>query len=281
MSEVYNKLLRAYDSIKDKLPFEPEVALILGSGLGDFAESDRFEMVSSISYKDIEGFPVSTAPGHKGRFVFGTVGGVKVVCMQGRVHHYEGYSMQDVVMPTRLMKLMGAKLLFLTNASGGIKRGLKPGTLMLIRDHISCFVDSPLIGENIPELGCRFPDMSHIYDEDLQFIIKKTAAKLNMSIEEGVYVQLKGPNYESPAEIAMCRMLGADAVGMSTACEAQAANHMGMKICCISCITNLAAGISATPLSEQEVIEAGQKVSKEFSALVSESIRSFKEEGIV
>jgi len=280
MNPVYEKLVNAYDSIKEQIPFEPEVALILGSGLGDFAESDSFKMVSTIDYKDIKGFPVSTAPGHKGRFVFGTVGGVNVVCMQGRVHHYEGYTMQDVVMPTRLMKMMGAKVLFLTNAAGGVKRGLKPGTLMLIRDHISCFIDSPLIGENIPELGVRFPDMSHIYDEDLQHIIRKTAASLDMFIEDGVYLQLKGPNYETPAEIAMCRMLGADAVGMSTACEAQAANHMGMKICCISCITNLAAGISTQALSEEEVIETGKRVSAEFTALVAGAIENFKKENI-
>ncbi|MCF0131230.1 MAG: purine-nucleoside phosphorylase [Pseudobutyrivibrio sp.] len=280
MSEVYDKLVRAYDSIKGKIPFEPEVALVLGSGLGDFADSGAIKVETIIDYKDIVGFPVSTAPGHKGRFVFGTVGDVKVVCMQGRVHHYEGYSMQDVVMPTRLMKMMGTKVLFLTNASGGVKRGMKPGTLMMIRDHISCFIDSPLIGENIPELGVRFPDMSHVYDEDLQHIIRKSAAFLDMNIEEGVYLQLKGPNYETPAEIAMCRLMGADAVGMSTACEAQAANHMGMKICCISCITNLAAGISSAPLSEEEVIETGKRVSAEFTVLVSESIKNFKKENI-
>ena len=164
--------------------------------------------------------------------------------MQGRVHYYEGYDMTDVVLPIRLMKLMGAKVLFLTNASGGIRQGFHPGDLMLITGQISSFVPSPLIGENIPELGPRFPDMSHVYDEDLQQIVKKTACSLDIDLREGVYIQLKGPNYETPQEIHMCRVLGADAVGMSTACEAVAANHMGMKIVGISCISNLAAGIS-------------------------------------
>lgn len=273
MSEVYEKLIRCYESIKDKIPFKPEVALVLGSGLGNYADSGEITVEGTIDYKDIEGFPVSTAPGHVGRFVFGHVGNTAVVCMQGRVHYYEGYCMQDVVLPIRLMKLMGANVLFLTNASGGIKRGLKPGTLMLLTDQISTFIDSPLIGANISELGVRFPDMSQIYDKDLQQLVKKCAADLDMAIDEGVYIQFKGPNYESPAEIAMARTLGADCVGMSTACEAIAANHMGMKIMGISCISNLASGISATALSEEEVLETGRKVAGEFTALVTEVIK--------
>ena len=273
MNPVYEKLVNCYESIKDKVPFTPKVALVLGSGLGNYADSGKITVEATIDYKDIAGFPVSTAPGHVGRFVFGHVGDTPVVCMQGRVHYYEGYSMQDVVLPIRLMKMMGAEVLFLTNASGGIKRGIKPGTLMLLTDQIACFVDSPLIGANIPELGVRFPDMSHIYDEDLQVLAKKCAADLDMSIADGVYMQLKGPNYETPAEVAMARILGADCVGMSTACEAIAANHMGMKIVGISCISNLAAGISATALTEEEVLETGKKVSGEFTALVTEIIK--------
>lgn len=270
MNPVYEKLCKCYDSIKGQVPFTPEVALVLGSGLGDFA--DEMEVEATLDYKDIEGFPVSTAPGHAGRYVFGYVNGVPVVAMQGRVHYYEGYDMTDVVLPIRLMKMMGAKVLFLTNAAGGIRQGFHAGDLMLITGQISTFVPSPLRGENIPELGPRFPDMSHIYDEKLQLIVKRCACELGQNLKEGVYIQLPGPNYETPQEIHMCRALGADAVGMSTACEAVAANHMGMKIVGISCISNLAAGISPHPLSEEEVIEAGKMVARDFTALVKKSI---------
>lgn len=272
MNPVYEKLMRCYESIRDQIPFEPEIALVLGSGLGDYASQMKIE--ATIAYRDIEGFPVSTAPGHVGQFVFGYVNEVPVVAMQGRVHYYEGYEMTDVVLPIRLMKLMGAKVLFVTNASGGIKQGFQAGNLMLITGQIATFVPSPLRGANIQELGVRFPDMSHIYDEDLQQIAKKSACELGINLKEGVYIQLPGPNYESPQEINMCRVLGADAVGMSTACEAVAANHMGMKIVGISCISNLAAGISPHPLTEEEVIEAGKKVSVEFTSLVSKSIEN-------
>lgn len=271
MNEVYEKLLRCYDSVKAQVTFEPKVALILGSGLGEYAEH-QIKVEAVLDYHDIEGFPVSTVPGHKGRFIFGYVGEVPVVCMQGRVHYYEGYSMTDVVLPTRLMKLMGAKVLFLTNASGGIKQGFHAGDFMMITGQISSFVPSPLIGANIEELGTRFPDMSHIYDEDLQAIIRKAAVENDIPLKEGVYIQLTGPNYESPQEINMCRILGADAVGMSTACEAVAANHMGMKICGISCISNLAAGISPTPLTHAEIQETADRVAPQFEKLVTESI---------
>ena len=270
MNEVYEKLLHCYESVKKQVDFEPEVALVLGSGLGDYAETIKVEAV--LDYHDIEDFPVSTVPGHKGRFIFGYVGDVKVVCMQGRVHYYEGYPMTDVVLPVRLMKQMGAKVLFLTNASGGIRQGFHAGDFMLITGQIASFVPSPLIGKNIEELGTRFPDMSHIYDEDLQLIIKRAAMEHNIPLKEGVYLQLTGPNYESPQEINMCRVLGADAVGMSTACEAIAANHMGMKICGISCISNLAAGISPTPLTHAEIQETADKVAPDFKKLVTESI---------
>ena len=225
-----------------------------------------------LDYSEIKGFPVSTVPGHKGRFLFGYVADVPVVAMQGRVHFYEGYSMADVVLPVRLMKLMGAEILFLTNASGGVNESFAPGDLMMITDQISDFVPSPLIGRNIEELGTRFPDMSHIYDEDIQRILRESAKSLGISLKEGVYLQFTGPNYESPAEIRMSRILGADAVGMSTACEAVAANHMGMKICGISCISNMAAGISKQPLNHKEVQEAAERAAPLFKALVTESI---------
>ena len=270
MNPVYEKLMKCLNSVKEKVDFVPEIALVLGSGLGDYAE--QMEIAATVDYRDIEGFPVSTAPGHKGRFVFGYVKGVPVVVMQGRVHYYEGYEMTDVVLPIRLMKLMGAKVLFLTNASGGIRQGFHPGDLMLITGQISSFVPSPLIGENIPELGPRFPDMSHVYDEDLQQIVKKTACSLDIDLREGVYIQFSGPQYETPAEIRMARALGADAAGMSTACEAIAAHHAGMRVCGISCITNMAAGVTGEKLSHEEVQETADRISARFQKLVTAGI---------
>ena len=258
MNPVYGKLLKCFECFKSKIDFEPQVALILGSGLGDYADDIR--VVDTLDYHEIEGFPVSTVPGHKGRFIFGYVGDVPVVCMQGRVHYYEGYPMSDVVLPTRLMKMMGAKVLFLTNAAGGVQQGMHPGDFMLITGQISTFIPSPLIGANIDELGPRFPDMSQIYDEDLQQLVRKASVQLNIPIKEGTYVQFTGPQFETPQEIGMCRTIGGDAAGMSTACEAIAANHMGMKIVGISCISNLAAGISPVPLCHAEVQETADRV---------------------
>lgn len=276
MNPVYEKLLKCYESYKEKIDFQPEVALVLGSGLGNYG--DKIKVEATLDYHEIAGFPVSTVPGHKGRFIFGYVGEVPVVCMQGRVHYYEGYEMSDVVLPIRLMKLMGAEVLFLTNASGGVKQGFRAGDFMLIEDQISDFVPSPLRGANIEELGTRFPDMSHIYDEDLQNIVKKTAMLHDIPLKSGVYLQFSGPQYESPAEITMARTLGADAVGMSTACEAIAANHMGMKIVGISCISNLACGILPIPLSHTEIQEVADRVAPMFEKLVTESIRNIYEE---
>lgn len=271
MSKVYERLLKCYQCFKEKIDFTPKIALILGSGLGDYAEQADIKAV--LDYKDIEGFPVSTAPGHKGRFVFGYVGGVPVVIMQGRVHYYEGYSMEDVVLPIRLMKMMGAEVLFLTNAAGGVNWQFECGDFMLINDQI-CMAPSPLIGENPDELGPRFPDMSEIYSKELREVIRHTARDLDIRLREGVYIQLTGPNYESPSEVRMVRTLGADAVGMSTACEAIAANHMGMKIAGISCISNLACGVSNRPLSHAEVQETADKAAPIFTKLITESIKN-------
>ena len=271
MSKVYERLLKCYQCFKEKIDFTPKIALILGSGLGDYAEQADIKAV--LDYKDNEGFPVSTAPGHKGRFVFGYVGGVPVVIMQGRVHYYEGYSMEDVVLPTRLMKMMGAEVLFLTNAAGGVNWQFECGDFMLINDQI-CMAPSPLIGENPDELGPRFPDMSEIYSKELREVIRHTARDLDIRLREGVYIQLTGPNYESPSEVRMVRTLGADAVGMSTACEAIAANHMGMKIAGISCISNLACGVSNRPLSHAEVQETADKAAPLFTKLITESIKN-------
>lgn len=274
MNEVYEKLMKCYESIRKVTDFEPKIALVLGSGLGDYAR--QIEVVCTIDYKDIEGFPVSTVVGHAGRFIFGYVDRIPVVCMQGRIHYYEGYSMQDVVLPTRIMKLLGAQILFLTNAAGGIKLGMKPGDLMLLTGQIASFVPSPLIGANIDELGVRFPDMSGIYDKELQKIVKKAALDQDLVLQEGTYLQMTGPQYETPEEVAMCRMLGASAVGMSTACEAIAANHMGMRIVGISCITNLAAGISPFSLTHEEVQRTADEVAAKFTRLVTDSIKGME-----
>lgn len=270
MNQVYEKLMRCYASVREKVDFKPRVALVLGSGLGNYGEQIKISQV--LDYHEIEGFPVSTVPGHKGRFLFGYVDDVPVVAMQGRVHYYEGYPMTDVVLPIRLMKLLGAGILFLTNAAGGVNPEFSAGDFMLIKDQIASFVPSPLIGANLEELGPRFCDMSEVYDKDLQEIIRKTAKDLGIPLQEGVYIQLTGPNFETPAEVKMCRSLGADAVGMSTACEGIAANHMGMKICGISCISNLACGLTDQPLSHQEVQETADRVAPLFEKLVTASI---------
>ena len=276
MDQRYQKLMDCYACFQKKISFVPQVALVLGSGLGDYAND--IKVVAELDYKEIDGFPTSTVQGHEGKYIFGYVGTVPVVCMKGRVHYYEGYDISDVVLPIRLMKLMGAKVLFLTNASGGINTEFRAGDLMLIQDQISDFVPSPLIGANMEELGTRFPDMSEIYDKKLQQIIKKTAAVNDIPLEQGVYIQLTGPNLESPAEVRMCRILGADAVGMSTACEAVAANHMRMHICGISCIANMACGITPNPLTHKEVQEAADRVAPRFKKLVTKSIINIAKE---
>ncbi len=267
---MYHKLKKCLESVRKKTDFQPETGLVLGSGLGDFA--DGIDIRDVVEYSDIEGFPVSTVKGHKGRFVFGYVDSVPVVIMQGRVHYYEGYAMSDVVLPARLMGMMGAKKLFLTNAAGGVNENFRPGDFMMITDQIATAVPSPLIGPNIEELGSRFPDMSEVYSLRLQEVIRRSAQECGIRLQEGVYVQLTGPNYETPAEIRMCRGWGGDAVGMSTACEAMAARHMGMEVCGISCITNLAAGISSEKLDHKEVQETADRVSADFKKLVTRVI---------
>ena len=275
MSEVYEKLLNCLACVRKKTDFVPKAAIVLGSGLGDYAEAVRVEY--ELPYGEIDGFPVSTVPGHAGKFIFGFIDEIPVVCMKGRVHYYEGYPVRDVVLPTRLMKLMGAQILFLTNAAGGVNTSFHAGDLMLIRDHISVFAPNPLIGANIDELGVRFPDMSTIYDRKLQQLIRGTARENGIYLQEGVYAQLTGPSFESPAEIRMMRTLGCDAVGMSTVVEAIAANHMGMKVCGISCISNLAAGMTDNPLTHEEVQEAADMAAPNFKKLVTESVKGMKQ----
>lgn len=267
------KVLRAAECIRAKMPFAPEIVLTLGSGLGDFAE--EVDVVCEISYNEIDGFVTSTVPGHEGKLIFGMLEGKKVALMKGRVHLYEGYDAQDAVRPLRALKLCGASTLFLTNAAGGVNFSFSAGDLMLIRDHISPFVPSPLRGENLSEFGVRFPDMSCVYSKHLCDKVLEAAKNTGVKLQQGVYLQFPGPQYETPAEIRMFRTLGADAVGMSTAVEAIAARHAGMEVVGISCISNLACGMTDKPLSHEEVQEAATAAKGKFTALVRESIRLF------
>lgn len=268
-NEAEEILNTAYQSIRGRVKDRPDIALVLGSGLGGFV--DYIEDKVFVPYRDIEGFPVSTVVGHAGTYVLGRLGEKRVIVMQGRVHYYEGYDMQQVVMPIRIMKLLGAQTLILTNAAGGINLDFNPGDLMMLTDHITSFVPSPLVGRNMETLGTRFPDMSEVYDLSLREKMLSAANTCGICLKQGVYLQTTGPNYETPAEIRMYRTLGADAVGMSTACEAMAAVHMGMKVAGVSCITNLAAGMSAAALNHQEVSDTANQIADSFSKL----LRSF------
>lgn len=266
MNSIKDKLDICVARVREKLPFKPRVALTLGSGLGSFAA--KMDVQTEIAYKDLPGFPVSTVDSHDGKFLFGTYAGVPLVAMAGRVHYYEGYDIHDVVMPVRLMGLLGARRLLLTNAAGGIDLSFRPGDLMMITDHITSFVPSPLIGQNVDAWGTRFPDMSRVYSPRLMDLMREAAAERNVPLREGVYLQTTGPQFETPAEIKMFRSLGASAVGMSTAVEAVAARHLGMEIAGISCISNMAAGISDQPLTHVEVEETTARVEREFRKLV-------------
>lgn len=272
METVMEKLHRGLMSIRRKTDFVPAIGIVLGSGLGDFA--DRIQVAARIPYGEIEDFPVSTVAGHKGQFIFGTIEGKKVVAMQGRVHYYEGYQMPEVVLPIRLMGLLGIKKLLLTNAAGGINEAFKAGDFMMITDHIATAIPNPLIGANPDGLGERFPDMSEVYSKKLQQIIRRSAGECAISLKEGVYVQFTGPSYETPAEVRLARWWGADAVGMSTACEAIAARHMQIEVCGISCITNMAAGIVEKKLDHQEVQKMADQVSGQFENLVRHILRN-------
>ncbi len=261
--------------IRSITDFVPKAALVLGSGLGGFTEK-LDSIVCEIPYSDIPGFPVSTVSGHAGKFIMGYVEGVPLICMSGRVHYYEGYAPEDVVLPLRVMHALGAEFLFLTNAAGGISSDLKPGSLVLLRDHISLFIPNPLIGENDPDEGERFPDMSEVYDPKLRELVVKAASEADVRLESGVYCQLSGPSYETPAEIRLLQRLGADVVGMSTVMEAITAHHAGMKVCAISFVSNMAAGINTHALSHEEVKEAGIQAAPRFTRLVKAAIGTVK-----
>jgi purine-nucleoside phosphorylase len=252
--------------IEGKTQIRPEIGLILGSGLGILA--DEIENPTVIPYSEIPHFPVSTVEGHKGQLVIGTINGKNVVAMQGRFHFYEGYSMEVVTFPVRVMKAMGVKSIIVTNAAGGVNETFLPGDLMLITDHINLTGQNPLIGPNDTAFGVRFPDMSTAYTAALREVARKVAGSHNIALQEGVYAGMTGPSYESPAEIRMIRILGGDAVGMSTIPEVIAARHAGIDILGISCISNMAAGILPQPLSHEEVMETAEKVKNKFLSLV-------------
>lgn len=254
----------------DLVDFKPEVGLILGSGLGFFAE-DRIQVLGTLDYAAIEGFPVSTVPGHAGRFVYGMLDQRRVLCMQGRFHFYEGYSMEALTTPIRMMAELGVSTLFITNAAGGIHPEYTPGDFMLISDHINFLGTNPLIGLD-PGSGLRFPDMSNVYDPMLRARIRDWAKTVGIPLQEGVYLATTGPSFETPAEIRAFAALGADAVGMSTVPEAIVARQQGLTVIGISCITNAAAGISKEPLSHEEVSETADRVRPEFARLLAGAV---------
>ena len=257
---------KAADYIASHIREKPEIALVLGSGLGSLADEIKDPVI--IPYRDIPGYAVSTAPGHAGRLVIGKFSGRQVVVMQGRLHCYDGHPLDRVVFPVRVFRVLGVEKIILTNAAGGVNTSYTPGDFMIIKDHINLSGRNPLIGPNCDELGPRFPDMSHVYDPALRETARKAGAKLGLKLQEGVYTWLLGPSYETPAEIRMVRTMGGDAVGMSTVPEAIAAAHCGLKTLGISCITNMAAGILNQPISGDEVIEISERRRPEFSALI-------------
>ncbi|MBR1483059.1 MAG: purine-nucleoside phosphorylase [Ruminococcus sp.] len=271
--EYYARLEDCVKQIRAKTDFVPEVALVLGSGLGDYADSVK--IIAEIPYSEINGFPVSTVAGHAGTLIFCEIEGKKVVVMNGRVHYYEGYDIHEVVLPLRVLHLLGAKTVVLTNAVGAINADYNVGDFVANVDYISSFVPSPLIGENIDELGDRFVDMTSAFDEELISTVEDIAKENKISVHRGVMVQVSGPQYESPTEIKMYRSLGADTVGMSTVVETIAARHMGMRVCSISCITNMAAGMQEK-ISHEEVQSSSNDASKNFAVLVSGLLSKMK-----
>jgi purine-nucleoside phosphorylase len=266
MSNQFTQADRAAKLILSRTPLRPKVGLVLGSGLGAFADS--LTDAARVPYAEIPSFPESTAIGHAGRMVIGNAGNIAVAAMQGRVHQYEGYSAQQVAFPIRVFKRMGIASVILTNAAGGINPGYSQGALVLIRDHINLQGTNPLVGPNDERFGVRFPDMTHAYSRAYREVAREEAASLGIMLHEGVYAALLGPSYETPAEIEYLRRIGADLVGMSTAAEVIAARHLGLDVLAISCVTNMAAGILDQPLSHAEVMETGERVRGTFEALL-------------
>jgi purine-nucleoside phosphorylase len=269
-TSLYERAEHATRIIRSRISVEPRIAVVLGSGLGGFA--DDFENPVAIPYEDIPGFVRSTAQGHAGRLVVGTVDSVPVLAMQGRVHYYEGYSLEEVTFPIRTFGLLGVKTLVLTNAAGGINVQLTQGALMVISDHLNLMGVNPLRGPNDERFGPRFPDMSAVYSPELQELVIDEARAINVEVRRGIYCGLSGPSYETPAEIHLLRALGADAVGMSTVPEAIVARHMGIEVLGISCITNMAAGIGDEPINHEEVMATGDRVRATFTELLQRVI---------
>ena len=263
------------NQIKDKVTFESPIGIVLGSGLGRL--TDEVEVIERVSYSDIPGFPKSTVAGHKGEYVFGYLDEVPVILMNGRVHYYEGYPMDQVVMPVRVMALLGAKTIFLTNASGGLNRSFHPGTLMCINDHISSFIPSPLIGPNDDRLGTRFPEMSQVYNREYIKLMHEAADELGIELEDGVYLQVTGPAYESPAESRGYLAFGADAVGMSTVCEAVVLNAMGIKLLGLSCVTDMAIDNEEEFVTHEEVQAVANAASEKLKAIVRNTVKKIAE----
>ncbi len=266
-------ITKAVEYIQSKISGKYEIGIILGSGLGSLGE--KIENPEYVDYADIPNFPVSTAPGHVGRFVFGTLNGKKVMCMQGRIHLYEGYPVESVVMPIRVMRKMGVEKLIVTNAAGGINESFAVGDIMLITDHINFTGRNCLMGENDAEFGVRFPDMSFAYAPELREIALSCAKELNMNLQQGVYIGCTGPSYETPAEIRAFRVMGADTVGMSTVQEVIAANHCGMQVLGFSLVSNKAAGLSGERLTEEEVLTIGKQKSEEMQTLIMKILGEF------
>ena len=269
-TSLYERAEHATRIIRSRISVEPRIALVLGSGLGGFA--DDFEEAVAIPYEDIPGFVRSTAQGHAGRLVIGKVDSVPVLAMQGRVHYYEGYSLEEVTFPVRTFSLLGIKTLILTNAAGGINVQLTQGALMVISDHLNLMGVNPLRGPNDERFGPRFPDMTAVYSSELQELVIAEAKAINVELRRGIYGALSGPSYETPAEIHLLRTLGADAVGMSTVPEAIVARHMGMEVLGISCITNMSAGLSYEPINHEEVMATGDRVRATFTELLQRVI---------
>lgn len=270
----HNQLKQAKEFLQDRLKIKPTVGLILGSGLGVLA--DQMSQPIRVPYQDIPGFPTSTVAGHAGQLVAGELNGVAVVAMQGRFHYYEGYRLDSVTFPVRVMKAIGIEKLFVTNAAGGLNEAFKPGDLMLITDHINNTGQNPLIGPNDDQQGVRFPDMSTAYTPDLQKLARQVATELSIDLKEGVYVWNTGPTYETPAEVRMLQAVGGDAVGMSTVPEVIVARHVGLDVLGLSCISNMAAGILDEVLSHDEVIETTESVREIFIALVKAILTRLK-----
>ena len=272
MNNLYEKITESANYIKSKINTNPTIGLILGSGLGVLG--DEIENPVTISYDEIPNFPVSTVEGHKGQLVIGKLEGKYVIAMQGRFHFYEGYKMQETTFPVRVMKALGIETVFVTNAAGGANKEFKPGDLMIIKDHLNLGGNNPLIGKNDDRLGVRFPDMSTAYTPKHIQLAKECAKNLNIDIKEGVYAFFTGPTYETPSEVRMAQILGADAVGMSTVPEVIVASHSKLNVIGVSCITNMAAGILDQPLNHEEVIETTQRVKEQFLSLVKSIVHS-------